>query len=191
VHRTGFAVSLTPPGAGQLSHEPADAVSSRHEHRPRSQAGPPMTLGNLRTNGVRSLDVCCWLCHHRAILSADPWPDHVPVPTFGPRMVCTRCGIIGADARPNWHERPARLSGAGTALAMSTERHRALRLLAGSPLGATEAIMLAHGFTNAMLDTLVRDGLATAEQREMRAGRQPIKVIWLTITDAGRLALAG
>jgi hypothetical protein len=25
----------------------------------------------------------------------------------------------------------------------------------------------------------------------MRAGRQPIKVIWLTITDIGRLALAG
>jgi hypothetical protein len=25
----------------------------------------------------------------------------VPVPTFGPRMVCSRCGIIGADARPN------------------------------------------------------------------------------------------
>jgi hypothetical protein len=28
----------------------------------------------------------------------------VPVPAFGPRMVCTRCGIIGADARPNWRE---------------------------------------------------------------------------------------
>jgi hypothetical protein len=27
----------------------------------------------MRANGVRSLDVCCWLCHHRAILSADPW----------------------------------------------------------------------------------------------------------------------
>ena len=38
-----------------------------------------MTLGNVRANGVRSLDVCCWPCHHRAILSADPWPDHVPV----------------------------------------------------------------------------------------------------------------
>jgi DNA-binding PadR family transcriptional regulator len=68
--------------------------------------------------------------------------------------------------------------------------HRALRLLAGSPLGCTEAIMLAHGFTYTTLDTLVRDGLATAERREMRAGRQPIKVIWLTITEAGRLALA-
>jgi hypothetical protein len=43
--------------------------------RPRSQAGPPMTLGNMRANGVRSLDVCRWLCHHRAIMSAEPWPD--------------------------------------------------------------------------------------------------------------------
>jgi hypothetical protein len=67
------------------------------------------------SNGVRSLDVSCWQCHHWVILSADPWPDHVPVPAFGPRMVCTRCGIIGADARPNWREQPARLSGTGTA----------------------------------------------------------------------------
>jgi hypothetical protein len=53
--------------------------------RPRSTAGPPMTLGNMRANGVRSLDVSCHLCHHEAVLSADPWPDHVPVPSFGPR----------------------------------------------------------------------------------------------------------
>jgi hypothetical protein len=33
--------------------------------------------------------------------------------------------------------------------------------------------------------------VATAEQREMRAGRQPIEVIWLTISDIGRQALAG
>ena len=37
-----------------------------------------------RGNGVRSLDVSCWNCHHRAIMSADPCPDDVPVPTFGP-----------------------------------------------------------------------------------------------------------
>jgi hypothetical protein len=56
----------------------------------------PMTLGNVRANGVRSLAVSCWQCHHRAILSADSWADEVPVPTFGPRMVCTSCRIIGA-----------------------------------------------------------------------------------------------
>jgi len=63
-------------------------------------------IGNMRANGVRSLDVSCWQCHHRAIPSADPWSDDVPVRTFGPRMVCTRCGTIGAEARPNWQEQP-------------------------------------------------------------------------------------
>ena len=68
----------------------------------------PMTLGNMRANGVRSLDVSCWTCHHRTFLSAEPWPDNTPVPAFGPRMVCT--GIIGPDARPNWKEQPPRAS---------------------------------------------------------------------------------
>src|ERR1700681_1671711 len=48
------------------------------------------------------------------------------------------------------------------AMAVSGEQRRALRLLAGAPLGATEAIMLAHGITNTMLAALVQDGLATA-----------------------------
>jgi hypothetical protein len=37
----------------------------------------PMTLGNMRANGVRSLEVSCWQCHqchHRAIMSADRGP---------------------------------------------------------------------------------------------------------------------
>jgi hypothetical protein len=57
---------------------------------------------------VRSPDVSCWNCPHRAVLSADRWPDDVPVPAFGPRMVCTSCGIVGGDARPNWQEQPQR-----------------------------------------------------------------------------------
>jgi hypothetical protein len=36
----------------------------------------PMTLGNMRELGVRSLDVSCWNCQHRAVLSADRWPDN-------------------------------------------------------------------------------------------------------------------
>jgi hypothetical protein len=84
------------------------------------------------------LDVSCWLCHHRAILSADSWPDQVPMPSFEPRMVCT----------------------------------------------------LAHGFTIEMLDVLVRDGLATAEQRAMRAGGSRSRLPG-SRTDAGRQAFAG
>jgi hypothetical protein len=50
---------------------------------------------------VRSLDVSCWECHHRTILSADLWPDHTPVPSFRARMVRSGCGTIGADVQPN------------------------------------------------------------------------------------------
>jgi hypothetical protein len=66
-----------------------------------------MTLGNMRQQGVRGLAVYCLNMRrlHRARLDADSYPDDVPVPWFGPRMVCTQCGIIGADARPNWQER--------------------------------------------------------------------------------------
>jgi hypothetical protein len=66
----------------------------------------PMTLGNMRELGVHSLFVSCWNCHHQAVLSADRWPGDIAVPTFGPRMACTRCGIVGADVRPNWKEPP-------------------------------------------------------------------------------------
>ena len=67
-----------------------------------------MTLGNMRDLGVRSLAVTCEVCHHRAVLPADRWGDAVLVSAFGRRMVCTRCGIVGADARPDWREMQAR-----------------------------------------------------------------------------------
>ena len=67
--------------------------------------GPPMTLANMRAQGVRSLWVVCELCHHEAVLNVDGYGDAVPVPAFGPRMVRTSCGIVGALARPKWQER--------------------------------------------------------------------------------------
>jgi hypothetical protein len=73
-----------------------------------------MTLGNMPAQGVRSLAVSSWLCHHGAVLAVDRWPDGVPVPSFGPRMVCTGCGIVGAAARPNWRERQERPTLTGT-----------------------------------------------------------------------------
>jgi hypothetical protein len=41
----------------------------------------PDDLGNMRANGVRSLAV--WQYHHEAVLNADRWPDHMPVPGPG------------------------------------------------------------------------------------------------------------
>jgi DNA-binding PadR family transcriptional regulator len=65
-----------------------------------------------------------------------------------------------------------------------------IRMLAGWAHGSTESVLMTHGFAIGMLRDLVRNGLATAEWRTMRAGRRLIKVTWMTITDAGRRALA-
>ena len=73
-------------------------------------AGAMMTLRNMRENGVRSLAVtrgALW-CHHQAVLDVSGFAANVVVPSFGPRMVYTVCGAIGADARPNWNERAPR-----------------------------------------------------------------------------------
>jgi hypothetical protein len=67
----------------------------------------PMTLANMRENGVRSLSVYCPSCHRQTIFNVDSYDASVPVPAFGPRMRCTTCGTVGADVRPNWTERAA------------------------------------------------------------------------------------
>ena len=72
-----------------------------------------MDLANMRSPGIRSLAVTCELCHHAAVADVARWPGRVPVPTFGPKMVCTRCGMVGADVRPNWREQPERPSVTG------------------------------------------------------------------------------
>jgi hypothetical protein len=77
---------------------------------PNGYRGPPMTLANMRANGVRSLSVTCEVCHHEALMNVDAFDDAIPVAAFGPRMVCTSCAIVGAYARPNWKERSQRES---------------------------------------------------------------------------------
>jgi hypothetical protein len=65
-----------------------------------------------------------------------------------------------------------------------------LSLLAGSPHGATEALLVrAHGFDRDMVAGLVRGGLATAECETMKAGANPVEVVRLRITAAGRKAI--
>src|SRR3974390_169551 len=65
----------------------------------------PMDLANMRANGVRSLWVQSNQCRHTTVMNVDHLPGDLTVPSFGPRMVCTKCGTLGADARPNWQER--------------------------------------------------------------------------------------
>jgi hypothetical protein len=71
------------------------------------------------------------------------------------------------------------------------DQRDALRMLAGSPVGSTESILMAHGFGIGTLHDLVSSGLATAERRNVRAGQRMIGVTWMEITDAGRRELGG
>jgi hypothetical protein len=66
---------------------------------------------------------------------------------------------------------------------------RALSVLAGCPHGCTVANMLAHGFTNATLNGLVREGLATIEPGTVHTGTRRITIVWVAITDVGRATI--
>ena len=65
-----------------------------------------------------------------------------------------------------------------------------ITLLAEAQHGRTVADMLAHGFTNALLDGLARHGLAAIKPGTARAGTRRITVVWVVITEAGQRALA-
>jgi hypothetical protein len=64
----------------------------------------PATMGHVRSHGCRDLRVYCtsgW-CHHSPKLNADFLPDDTMLLALEARMVCTACGLIGADVRPDW-----------------------------------------------------------------------------------------
>jgi hypothetical protein len=57
----------------------------------------PMDLANMRQNGVRSLEVMRHGCRHEVILNVDQYPGDLLLREFGPRMVCTKCGMVGGS----------------------------------------------------------------------------------------------
>jgi hypothetical protein len=62
-------------------------------------------LDNIRANGVRDLLIYCSNaphCWHHATINADRWPDDVRLSDLEPLFVCTQCGAIGAEARPDY-----------------------------------------------------------------------------------------
>jgi hypothetical protein len=77
-----------------------------------------------------------------------------------------------------------------SAFKRSSERRRALALLAASPNGTTEAMLLAHGFSTEMIVELICTGLANAQAERVMAGGRAIETTRVRITDAGRGALA-
>jgi hypothetical protein len=107
---------------------------------------------------------------------------------FGPILVAVASFTLSSQAALRCVH-PLRQSVRPRKVWRGAELNRALRLLAGSPHGCTEAIMLAHGFTDEILGRLVMNGLATAAPGIKYAGNRPIEVTRLAITDAGRQAI--
>jgi hypothetical protein len=74
-------------------------------------------------------------------------------------------------------------------MALTEESRRLLDLLAASADGATEALLLAHGFTLDLIARMVVEGLATAKTEHMLAGGRTVEVERVRITAGGRVAL--
>jgi hypothetical protein len=99
-----------PKGAGKLIAVPRNQCPVSAMTPRQRETFPPVTLRQIRGHGCRNLLVYCeslW-CNHSAVMSADGLPDEMPVRSLCPRMVCTACGLIGADVRPDWSPRTNR-----------------------------------------------------------------------------------
>jgi hypothetical protein len=64
-------------------------------------------LGEMRENGTRGLlaNCCDYQCGHLLKLAperVDQWPDDARISDFEMRFVCTKCGLRGADLRPDF-----------------------------------------------------------------------------------------
>jgi hypothetical protein len=65
--------------------------------------GPPMTLANMRQNGVHAVIATCQTCDHKADVNVDVLPETIVIPEAGRRLLCSQCGAKGIDTRPTWH----------------------------------------------------------------------------------------
>jgi len=75
---------------------------------------------------------------------------------------------------------------------LGPQQRRALELLASSPHGVTEELlMFGHGFSWRMVAALVRARLAMVERRVIVAGDIPVELGKVMITAAGRRVLEG
>jgi ABC-type hemin transport system substrate-binding protein len=69
----------------------------------RNNLGPPMTLANMRQNGVRAVTATCEACRREADVNVDALSGTVHVPEAGQRLRCSQCGGKTISTRPAWH----------------------------------------------------------------------------------------
>jgi hypothetical protein len=74
---------------------------------------------------------------------------------------------------------------------VETDEERRVASWRAASMGGTKALTMAHGFEVGLLGKLVLDGRALATPHETCAGRRPMIVIWMTITEDGRKAITG
>jgi hypothetical protein len=79
-------------------------VSPNEKHPP----SLPMTLGNMRAQGVHRLIAFCRndACRHQTVIDVSTYPAETPVPWFRSKVKCGKCGGKRVDVRPNWKEAP-------------------------------------------------------------------------------------
>ena len=74
----------------------------------------PMTLANMRQNGVRAVTATCEACGREADVNVDALPETLHVPHVSRRLRCSQCGGKRVWARPAWHT-AVRISGRAAA----------------------------------------------------------------------------
>ncbi len=76
-------------------------------------------------------------------------------------------------------------------MSLTAEQRRALAMLASAGLnGASQTLLMAHGFCVSMIAGLVNRGLATLTREKVWAGSRLVDVGKVRITAAGRDTLA-
>ena len=64
----------------------------------------PMSLGNMREHGVRSVLATCQetSCRHAGSINVDNMSADVPVPDVALRLRCSACGSRTVKTQPDW-----------------------------------------------------------------------------------------
>jgi hypothetical protein len=66
----------------------------------------PMSLGNMRAHGVRSVLATCQetSCGHARSVNVDNLSADVPVPDVALRLRCSACGSRNVKTQPDWKQ---------------------------------------------------------------------------------------
>jgi DNA-directed RNA polymerase subunit RPC12/RpoP len=101
----------------------------------------PMTVANMRANGVRMVIASCANCGRSADVNVDLLPETLTVPEAGNRLRCGSCGGKTISTRPAWHTgrpppRHAGLSARRAADVLGDRDRPARRLVGQSGLGS-------------------------------------------------------